>query len=63
MRYIRNMLNRFGSTLRSPSVVLEIIGKIATITAQMVRAHVVSFTQMMINGAMATIGVTCISTA
>ncbi len=35
----------------------------AMITAQTVSAQVVSSTQMMISGAMATTGVTCISTA
>ena len=39
------------------------MGKIATTTAQMTRAIRVSFTQMMISGAIATIGVTCSSTA
>ena len=50
---MRNMLSRFGSTLRRPSVVLEMIGKMAMITAQTVSAQVVSSTQMMISGAMA----------
>ncbi len=52
-----------GSTLRKPSVVFEMIGKIATTTAQTTSAIRVSLTQMMMSGAMATIGVTCSSTA
>ena len=60
---MRNMLSRFGSTLRKPKVVLEMIGKMAMITAQTVSAQVVSSTQMMIKGAIATTGVTCSKTA
>ena len=39
------------------------IGKIATTTAHSMSAIRVSFTQMMMSGAIATIGVTCSSTA
>src|ERR1700709_1433482 len=49
--------------LRSPSVVLEMIGKRATKAAQITIDAVGSLTQMMISGATATIGVTCSSTA
>ena len=48
-----------GSTLRRPSVVFEITGKIATTVAQMTSASQVSRTQMMTRGAIDTIGVTC----
>ena len=58
-RLIRNRSARPGSTLRSPSVVFEMIGKIATTTAHSTSATRVSLTQMMISGAIATIGVTC----
>jgi hypothetical protein len=39
------------------------IGKMATTTAHRMSASRVSFTQMMMSGAIATIGVTCSSTA
>ena len=51
-----------GSTLRSPSVVSDTIGKIATTTAHSTSAVRVSFTQMMMSGAIATMGVTWSST-
>ena len=44
--------------LRKPIVVLEMIGKIAMMVAQMISAPWVFFTSMMISGAIATIGVT-----
>jgi len=46
-----------------PSVVFDTIGKKATIQAQISSAVEVSLTQMMISGAIATIGVTCRITA
>ncbi|MNE90579.1 hypothetical protein D3C80_1881100 [compost metagenome] len=46
-------------TLRRPSTVLALIGKIATRVAQITNASVVSLHQMMISGATATTGVTC----
>ena len=45
--------------MSSPSVVLEMIGKMATTVAHRTSATRVSFTQMMMSGAIATIGVTC----
>ena len=62
-RFILNSCCNPGFTLRKPSVVLEIIGKRATSVAQITSESVGSFTQMMTSGAMATIGVTCSSTA
>ena len=44
--------------LRKPTVVFEMMGKIAMMVAQMISAPWVFFTRMMISGAMATIGVT-----
>ena len=61
--FMRKRLTKPGSTLRRPSVVLEMIGKIATTVAQTVSATCVFLTRMMIKGAMATIGVTWSSTA
>jgi len=51
------------SALFSPTVVLATTGKKATIHAQTRSARKGSRTQMMINGAIATIGVTCRITA
>jgi hypothetical protein len=51
------------SVLFSPSVVFDTMGKKATIQAQMRSAVAVSFTQMMMSGAIATTGVTCRITA
>src|SRR6185312_39240 len=48
-----------GSTLRRPIVVLEITGNSATTAAHNTSATRVSLTQMMMSGAIATIGVTC----
>ncbi|MNG26181.1 hypothetical protein D3C84_1111350 [compost metagenome] len=58
-RFRWNRLSRPGLTLRSPSTVLAITGKMATRVAQTTSARVVLLTQMMISGAMATTGVTC----
>ena len=60
---MRKKLRRPGSTLRRPSVVLEMMGNRATRVAQRVSETCVFFTRMMRSGAMATIGVTCSSTA
>src|SRR3954463_11284297 len=49
--------------LRRPSVVLEMMGNSATSEAQATSDAVGFFTQMMISGATATMGVTCSSTA
>ena len=49
--------------LRRPRVVFEMMGKSATSAAHSTSEAVGSFTQMMISGATATIGVTCSSTA
>ncbi len=46
-------------TLRRPRIVFEMIGKTATIVAQITIAGSGLLTQMMISGAIATIGVTC----
>jgi len=46
------------SALLSPTVVFETIGKNATIQAQVNSARNATWIQMMISGAMATIGVT-----
>ena len=51
------------STLRRPTVVFEITGKIAMMVAQMTSASWVFLTRMMISGAIATIGVTCMMIA
>lgn len=51
-----------GETLRSPWVVLEMMGKTAIRVAHTTSERVASFTQMIISGAMATIGVTCKNT-
>ena len=58
-----NRLLRPGSTVRSPSVVLEMTGNSATSVAQTISAARVFFTRMMMSGAMATTGVTCSITA
>jgi len=60
---MRNRLASPGLTLRRPRVVLAITGKMATIVAQITSDSVGLCTQMMISGAMATIGVTCSNTA
>ena len=52
-----------GSTLRRPTVVFEIMGKIAMMVAQMTSATCVSRTRMMMRGATAPTGVTCSITA
>jgi hypothetical protein len=62
-RLMRKRFTRPGSTLRNPSVVLDMIGNNATTVAQTVSATCVFLTRMMINGAIATIGVTCSNTA
>ncbi|SIK73264.1 Uncharacterised protein [Mycobacteroides abscessus subsp. abscessus] len=62
-RLSRKKSSRPGSTLRSPSTVLLMMGNTATMVAQKVSASVVFWIQMMISGAMATIGVTCNNTA
>ncbi|MNS94562.1 hypothetical protein D3C72_1287840 [compost metagenome] len=49
--------------LRRPSVVLLMMGNSATSAAHTVMAATGFFTQMMISGATATMGVTCSSTA
>ena len=49
--------------LRRPSVVLLMMGNRATSAAQITMDAVGSFTQMMMSGATATMGVTCSSTA
>src|SRR6478735_12228003 len=49
--------------LRRPSVVLLMMGNSATSAAQITSEAVGFFTQMMISGATATMGVTCSSTA
>ena len=49
--------------LRRPRVVFEMMGKSATSAAHSTSEAVGSFTQMMISGATATIGVTCNNTA
>ncbi len=61
--FMRNRLISPGFTLRSPRIVLEMIGNSATIVAQTTSARVGCLTQMMMSGAIATIGVTCSSTA
>jgi Na+/phosphate symporter len=61
--FIRNRFSRPGETLRRPSVVLLMMGNSATSVAQTTSAAVGCLTQMMISGAMATMGVTCSSTA
>ncbi|MNR10025.1 hypothetical protein D3C85_1262540 [compost metagenome] len=58
-RLRRNRLSRPGLTLRRPSTVLAMIGKIATRVAQITNATMVLLHQMMISGATATTGVTC----
>ena len=57
--YSRNKSASPGSTLRNPTLVFEMIGKMATMVAQITNAAVGFLTQMMMRGAMATIGVTC----
>src|ERR1700730_11070681 len=61
--YSLNRSQRFASVLFSPVTVLDTTGKNATIQAQINRASVVSFAQIMISGAMETTGVTCRMTA
>ena len=62
-RFMRKRLCNPGLTLRKPSVVLAMMGNNATSVAQITSDAVGLFTQMMISGAIATIGVTCKSTA
>src|SRR4051795_4496161 len=61
--YSRNSASKLRSALFSPTVVFDTIGKNATIQAQTSDARNGSLTQMMIKGAIATIGVTCRMTA
>ena len=61
--FMRKRLTRPGFTLRRPRMVFEMIGKSATMVAHTTSAVSGCLTQMMMSGAIATIGVTWSSTA